>query len=86
MKAVSSKYTEMVRFLIDAGADVNYADNYGFTALMIAAEVGHTQIVEMLIEHGADVNYATNHGTTALELAADSGHIDEDIVRVLIGQ
>ena len=42
--------------LIEAGADVNVQDEYGYTALMNASKKGHLEIVEKLLDAGADVN------------------------------
>ena len=48
----------MVKALIEAGADVNKADNGGWTPLYRAAQNGHEAVVKALIEAGADVNKA----------------------------
>ena len=45
-------HTEVVRVLLEHGADVNISRPYG-TALQAATKVGHTKIVEMLLEKGA---------------------------------
>ena len=38
------------------GAQINYANSYGWTALIKAAHGGHTYIVKKLLEVGADIN------------------------------
>jgi serine/threonine-protein phosphatase 6 regulatory ankyrin repeat subunit B len=50
----SYKYKDVVRLLIDAGADVNAKSNEGFTALMMASQHGHSNIAQMLIDAGAN--------------------------------
>jgi ankyrin repeat protein len=67
------QYSEMVKALIDKGADVNAKDKDGQTALMLAAGGGYTEIVKALIEKGADVNAKNNTGDTALSLAKKGG-------------
>ena len=49
--------------LIEAGADVNKADNFS-TPLVISACYGHVEVVEALLAAGADVNKADNNGLT----------------------
>jgi ankyrin repeat protein len=47
---------ELVKLLVDLGEDVNAADNYGITPLMVAANLGDIEIVKYLISKGADLN------------------------------
>ena len=75
---------DVVRALMDAGADVNEASTewpYG-TPLYRAAREGHEAVVKALIEAGADVNKADDDGKTPLYCAASNGH--EAVVRALI--
>jgi len=46
---------EVVKLLIDLGEDVNAADNYGITPLMVAANLGDVAIIQYLIDKGADL-------------------------------
>jgi ankyrin repeat protein len=47
---------EVVKLLVDLGEDVNAADNYGITPLMVAANLGDLNVVKYLVEKGADLN------------------------------
>jgi ankyrin repeat protein len=49
MLAVSHGRLDMVRLLVETGADMNIQDEDGSTALMCAAEHGHTEIVKYLL-------------------------------------
>jgi ankyrin repeat protein len=62
---------EMMKVLIDAGADLNAVDHGGMTPLMWASYHDRLGIAEYLFEHGADVNYTRDLGDekTALEHA-----------------
>jgi hypothetical protein len=52
-------HTDVVRLLLDRGANVDKASgNMGWTPLSSAAYKGHTDIVQLLIERGADINRA----------------------------
>lgn len=64
--------------LIDAGADVNVADEDGETALMAAAEKGHLTKVRLLIEKGANVNAKDKTGKSALQYARAPRNDNDD--------
>uniref|UniRef100_A0A8C6TSI8 KN motif and ankyrin repeat domains 3 n=1 Tax=Neogobius melanostomus TaxID=47308 RepID=A0A8C6TSI8_9GOBI len=61
MLAVSHGRQEMVRALLECGADVNIQDDEGSTALMCASEHGRTEIVKLLLEQpGCDISIVDN--------------------------
>ena len=74
LKACKKGNEEVVNHLIAAKVDVNVADIYRFTPLMIASQAGHEAIVEKLIK-SADINVKGEHGKTALMLACSRWHI-----------
>jgi len=45
-----------IRYLIENGADVNWACNDGITPVMVAANFGDTEIVQYLVDMGADLS------------------------------
>ena len=53
-------YTDIVKLLVENGADVNKKGANGLTALMLASSGGYLDIVEILIKNGADVNAKDN--------------------------
>ena len=67
--AATNCRTSLVRLLLEAGANVNAADQGGYTALMEAADSGCGDVVATLIAADADVNASNNEGITALDLA-----------------
>mmetsp|Transcript_4538 Transcript_4538/g.6435 ORF Transcript_4538/g.6435 Transcript_4538/m.6435 type:complete len:210 (-) Transcript_4538:306-935(-) len=80
--AASNGHTEVLRFLISKGADVN--DVYNIDCLVqraidIAAEGGHAEIVQVLVDAGAKPGYVLDMGNTA-EIAAY--HNKPDVLRV----
>ena len=48
MAASDHGHVEVVRILLEAGADENLVDIDGFTALILASEQGHGEVVRML--------------------------------------
>jgi ankyrin repeat protein len=68
---------EVMRCLVnDYGADVNQANDNGFTPLFTAAQAGHLAAVRCLVmDFGADVNKGKKDGSTPLMIAANMGHL-----------
>lgn len=58
---------EVVKALIDAGAEVNLKNNEGSTALHSAAFLCRVEIVELLLAKGADKTLKNNYQATAGE-------------------
>ncbi|NLK67291.1 MAG: ankyrin repeat domain-containing protein [Campylobacteraceae bacterium] len=52
----SLKNLAMFKYLLSKGADVNYKNSFGKTALFYAVEFRDENLVNLLIENGADVN------------------------------
>lgn len=63
--------TEIVRVLLDAGADPGAAQGGGSTALHSAAAAGNADLVRLLVARGADADAATDDGRTARGLAPE---------------
>lgn len=68
---VQNRHPDLLRYLLDHGADVNAHDSVGWTVLMEAANVDRMDMVELLLEHGADVSLTSKFGTTAIAVALD---------------
>jgi hypothetical protein len=45
----------VVKLFVEKGADVNRADDYGITPLMVAGNMGDTAIIQYLVDKGADL-------------------------------
>ena len=51
MGASKKGHLEIVKCLVEHGADVNTSDGNGITPLVIASRNGHTEIAEFLKQH-----------------------------------
>ncbi len=61
--AVFNQDINNVKLLLDAGADVNAVNEYGFTNLYYAASECNMEIVQLLMSRGADPNLSGNPQT-----------------------
>jgi len=74
---------ELVKLLLDRGAQPNAASELGHTPLMLASRSpGATESVRLLLAHGADVDAKSRYGATALMGAMAA--MNQDVVRWLV--
>ena len=76
LKAANSGGCKDVHALIQKGADVNFINRSGKTALSVASSQGHIKIVHDLINCGAEINTRDCDGCTPLRAAARCGSSD----------
>jgi ankyrin repeat protein len=79
--AVAGGNIEIVRELLESGADVHARQDLGFTALHGAAFDGSEEMIRLLLDHGADPDAKNAAGKTPADLARDQGR--EKAVEVL---
>ena len=61
--------TDVVRCLLDEGADVNKQNRWGQTALHWASRYNQTDVMRMLLQHGARKDIKDNLGRTPIDYA-----------------
>jgi ankyrin repeat domain-containing protein 17 len=76
-------HVEMVKFLLEHGADQEHKTDEMHTALMEACMDGHVEVAKILIEHNAQVNMPSDSFESPLTLAACGGHVE--LANLLIG-
>jgi ankyrin repeat protein len=67
--------TEIVKLLLEKGADVNLGNEGSETPLHYAARHGHIKVMEILLENGADVSEKGTGCGMPLQWAAQTGQI-----------
>ncbi|KYB24760.1 Serine/threonine-protein kinase fused-like Protein [Tribolium castaneum] len=75
LEAINLNCSEIVKYFIENGADVNKQYRDGFTPLTKAIDNGNVKIVKVLLNSGADVNLANDEGETPLRIATNKRSI-----------
>ena len=74
--AVREGHEDVVKLLLDAGANIEKADADGVTPLLMAVLNGHVALAQSLIARGANVNVSDWYGQTPLWSAVDLRDLD----------
>jgi ankyrin repeat protein len=82
-------HNDLINILIEKGANINFQDLHGTTALMMACFDGNLQLVKMLLSYHADINLKKNCGATALLYACgyctdEIPYANHEIIRLLL--
>lgn len=82
----ASRRGDIVRleYMLERDAGVDFRDQYGLTAIHMAAIKGHKDVVMLLVEFGADLECTDAEGRTPLHMAVVGG--SKDTVEVLINR
>ena len=62
MVATFGSHIDVMRVLLERGANLELATEYGSTALLVACACGHVDAARLLLERGADVTRAETSG------------------------
>jgi len=76
IRAAEDGRLELVRNLLEAGANPNAKSDGDVTVLMWAAARGHVEVVKALLESGVEPNAQTPKGRTAMDIATQEGNVD----------
>jgi len=75
-RAAYNNHPEIVRLLLDRGAEVNAVSGSGSTPLHGAAYGGYTETAELLLTAGAEIDPANRYGFTPLLSACAAGRFE----------
>jgi ankyrin repeat protein len=74
--AVAGGKLEIVKAVLEAGADPNAQQQAGFRAMHEAATRANRALAELLLAHGADPSLPNDEGKSAIALAREKGHLE----------
>lgn len=66
--------TQVIKLLLENGANVNAEDMYGDSPLHYACFCGHKDAIELLLAYGADPKMASRDGKTPIDSAREEKH------------
>ncbi|XP_066468012.1 ankyrin repeat and SOCS box protein 3 isoform X2 [Tiliqua scincoides] len=72
-QAAFQRYPEILKLLLDRGANKESEDDFGITPLFIAAQYGQLECLRILISYGANINCQAKDQATPLFIAAQEG-------------
>ncbi len=74
----------ILKWLIEAGADVNHQDTVSYTGLHFAAQERRADVLRFLLDHGADPNLKDRHGNGPVWTALMNTREDFVLLRALV--
>jgi len=74
--AVAGRNLDVVKAVLDAGADANAQQQSGFRPMHEAGTNANRNLAEVLLAHGADPMLPNDAGKSAIDLARDKGHTE----------
>ncbi|PHH65731.1 hypothetical protein CDD81_1458 [Ophiocordyceps australis] len=81
-RATAILSVESLQLLLDAGANVNFADENGNTPLIVAAGINEADAVQLFLDYGADILYVNEDGKNAMQEAFENE--SEESLKILI--
>jgi ankyrin repeat protein len=83
LRAAAEADLQMVKVLVDIGADVNCCDVEGYTPLHFACRAGAPEVCLALLQAGACADSRSARGQTPLHLATLAGRKCGELVALL---
>ena len=74
--AVAGGKLEIVKAVLEAGANPNAQQQAGFRPMHEAGTKANRALAELLLKHGADPALTSDDGKSAIDLARDKGHAE----------
>lgn len=69
-------YTQMGKYLIQIGADLEISDRSGFTPLLIACSAGSLESVQLIANSGANLKRCNQYGEGVVHLLCKNNQLD----------
>ena len=83
MLASARGHSEIVKILLDKGAEIHVRDFQDQTALMMASENGHLEVVKVLLKAGARPNDITNGLTNVFMITVNGSPLEVEKVETV---
>ncbi len=84
--AIKNHNISEVKYILDAGYDLDFETNYKWRAIHSAANHGFTEAVDLFYKNGCDIGAKTIYGLTPLILSTWNGHYKTTAYLLSLGQ
>ncbi len=84
IKASSKGNVDVLNFMIENGADVNFQDRIGYSALHFSAQNKFPEITTILIDNGADIDIKDSYGNPPIWTAIFNAKGDFTLIKLLL--
>ena len=74
--AVAGRKLEIVKAVLNAGADPNAQQQAGFRPMHEAGTNANRALAELLLAHGGDPALTSDDGKSAIDVAREKGHAE----------
>jgi ankyrin repeat protein len=74
--AVAGRNLEIIKAVLEAGADPNAQQQAGFRPMHEAGTNANRALAELLLSHGADPSLPNDEGKSAIDFAREKGHAE----------
>ena len=82
-RAASGNRVDVVKYLLDLGAQIDLRSDDNRTPFLMAVATGNVDTARMLLESGTDVHACTKDMKNCLHLAVENGRLE--MVELLLG-
>ena len=84
INAAACNNIDLIKWLLENGANINYQDRNGYTALHFAGQNKVVELAEFLLSKGADPNLKDKFGNTPLRAAVHGSALDRSVTKLML--
>jgi len=84
INAAACNNIDLIKWLLEKGANINYQDRTGYSALHFAGQNKVVELAKFLLLNGADPNLKDKFGNTPLRTAVHGSALDSSVAKLML--